>query len=270
MKLLACGLVMVAAPAFADVETPGFVTMDRFDASSRAGGELSYLFPARYNSSTALRFDVHGQYVDPASGFGGYLSLPLGVVHDQDETEATVGDFEVGAIYAAKIPSPYLSVIARVGIALPTGSTDEKAQTNVVLFESSTLANTYQALPKGTSLRFSVSPIVRVGNVFGRLDLGIDKNLAQDQGDAEDAFFRLDVAIGVDVGPAALMAELVNLDTFSPNQNDRPSWLSQLALATRIHVPGIQPYAALVFPLNDQTRSVVDAALTIGAEVSLR
>ena len=77
--LVALGLVR---PAAAD---PSFVMLDRYDGSSTAGGEFTYLFPSTDFDSlgvdaTAFRFEVHGQYVDRASGFGGYYGGDLGAV----------------------------------------------------------------------------------------------------------------------------------------------------------------------------------------------
>src|SRR5262245_57724105 len=76
--------VLLVASAGADelgrpdpAQSPGFVNMLRQDASSRAGGEISYIGIANEPNLTLLRFDFHGHYVDANSGLGGYAQLPI-------------------------------------------------------------------------------------------------------------------------------------------------------------------------------------------------
>src|SRR5262249_51592862 len=67
--------------------TPGFVMIDRFDARSRAGIELAYVRPSDpldLGRATVLRFEAHARYVDPGSGFGGYVQVPFAYSHDTD------------------------------------------------------------------------------------------------------------------------------------------------------------------------------------------
>src|SRR5258708_6011011 len=89
--------------------SPGFATLDRGDASSRLGGEMSYLFFSNSPPgamTTGLRFDVHGQYVD-RSGFGGYAQLPISYLRERTAgmsgSTTVLADAEVGGLYVAHV-----------------------------------------------------------------------------------------------------------------------------------------------------------------------
>jgi hypothetical protein len=256
-----------AQPAEPSAATsPGFVTTDRMDATSRVGGELSYLFLSGNADGTAWRFDLHGQYVDPNTGFGGYASIPFTVATGNGDTNTGGGDLEVGGFFIPKLATPNFSIVIRAGLTLPTASRDQDALLNEVVGAGSRPTDLYQTIPRGTSLRLSLSPIVRSGNLFARADIGIDRNLDADGGVNVDAFLRVNAAAGVDLGNAAIMAELVNVHTFG---NAQDSWIDQFSLATRLRMPTVEPYAALGFPLNRATRDDIDAALTVGIEGKL-
>jgi hypothetical protein len=254
----------VVEPAAAT--SPGFVTTDRMDATSRVGGELSYMFLSGNADGTAWRFDLHGQYIDPNSGFGGYAAIPFTLATGNGDSNTGAGDLEVGGFFIPKLATRNFSIVIRAGLTLPTASRDEDALLNAVVGAASRPTDLYEMIPRGTSLRLSLSPIMRSGNLFARADIGIDKNLDADSGTNVDAFLRLNAAAGVDLGNAAIMAELVNVHTFG---NAQDSWIDQFSLATRLRTPTIQPYAALGFPLNRTTRNDIDAALTVGVEGNL-
>jgi hypothetical protein len=251
----------VAEPSAAT--SPGFVTTDRMDGTSRVGGELSYMFLSNNTDGTAWRFDLHGQYVDPNTGFGGYASVPFTLATGNGDSNTGGGDLEVGGFFIPKLATPGFSIVIRAGLTLPTGSRDDGGLVNAIVGVGSRPTDLYQMIPRGTSLRVSLSPIVRSGNLFARADIGIDRNLDADRGANVDAFLRLNAAAGVDLGNAAIMAELVNVHTFGDVQD---SWIDQISLATRLRMPTVEPYAALGFPLNRQTRNEIDAALTVGVE----
>lgn len=248
--------------------SPGFVTTDRFDATSRIGGELSYLFVKSDAVDTVAgsewRFDLHGQYFDPNSGFGGYATAPFTRVTGNNDSLTSIGDVEVGGFYIPKLANPNFSIVLHAGLTLPTASRDDvtlMVSGGVVIASRPT--DTYQVIPHGTSLRLSVSPIVRSGRLFARADIGIDKNLDQAAHSYIATFLRLNVAAGIEVGNAAIMAELVNL---RDSGIDQDPWIDQFSIAARFRTPTVQPYAALGFPLNHSTRQDIDAALTVGVE----
>jgi hypothetical protein len=254
--------------------TPGFVTMDRFDETSRAGGEISYLFPhnAGDQSVTAMRFEGHGQYVDPASGFGGYAQLPLSYVSGGGQSETGVGDLEVGGIYCPRLTSPNVALVIHAGLTLPTGSTDFNSLEANLVGSLARLDDFYDIVPHGLSLRIGVSPIVRSGNVFARLDLGFDSNISGYEGTNVESVLRVNVGGGVDLGTVALMAELVNIHA---NTNSNPGstgdqWLNEAAVSARMRSGNVQPYLALVLPIDHDSHQILDAAITAGIEASIR
>ena len=132
-------LVVAAAllvPALAAADPEHFVTIDRQDDSSRAGAELSYLFLNGNNSTTAMRFDVHGQYVSAMTGLGGYVSAPFGYISGGNQSDQALGDIEVGAIYALRMADPDKKLILHGGITLPT----EKSSLNSAEIGAATFA----------------------------------------------------------------------------------------------------------------------------------
>jgi hypothetical protein len=270
MKLVALVMfslarIAVAQPSAPDpAASPGFVTLDRGDATSRAGGEASYIVPKNNGGSgTIWHLDLHGQYVDPDSGVGGYAVVPAAFAEGNGDTLTTVGDVELGGLYVARL-APAAAVIVRAGVALPSGTNDNNELLNLLTMESARLTDTYDALPAATSLRVSASPVVRQGNLFARADLGLDVNLHAPG--STDSFLRLNAGVGVDLGGGAVMAEL---STVRPMGTDQ-TWIESAALSTRFSAGAVQPYAAVVIPIAEELRRATTAAVTVGLEATLR
>jgi hypothetical protein len=78
--------------------------------------------------------------------------------------------------------------------------------------------------------------------------------------------------VGVDLGGGLdIMGEVVNLyDIGDTDSMTGTSWIDAAALSLRLHSGSLQPYAALVLPLDDDASSLMTAALTIGIEGSMR
>jgi hypothetical protein len=254
-------VLLVPVPAFAD---PGFVTLDRQSAESSAGGELSYLHIGGGN--TLLRLDVHGQYVTP-SGFGGYAAAPLAIAFDDNDAANDLGDLEAGVIYAPHLSSPSVGVVVHAGLTVPTETDGEDG-----------ILSTYAAfarlpafddvVPHGTSLRLGVSPTLRSGQLFARADLGFDHNLAACEfcGDVYD-LLRLDAGVGVDLGDVAVMGELATVTALRDGDD---SSFETAAVSLRGRTGRLEPYAALVIPLDSALRDAYDFALTVGVDTPLR
>ena len=82
MRHVLAFVLLVSATAHADdaPPAPGFVTLDRGDATSRVGIEASYELANNSGESTGdtvMRFEAHGQYVDPGLRVGGYAMIPI-------------------------------------------------------------------------------------------------------------------------------------------------------------------------------------------------
>ncbi|HSK01539.1 MAG TPA: hypothetical protein VK932_09870 [Kofleriaceae bacterium] len=70
---------------------------------------------------TLLALNLHGQYISP-SGLGGYLALPLAYVSGGDDSEAYLGNLELGGLYVFR--GAGFDAYLRGGLAPNTG-TDE-------------------------------------------------------------------------------------------------------------------------------------------------
>ena len=263
MKHLVALALLVPAVAAADPEH--FVTIDRQDDSSRAGAELSYLFLAGNGDTTAMRFDVHGQYVDPANGIGGYVSVPVGYASGGGDSDQALGDVEVGAIYAVRLANPNTKLILHGGLTLPTEKSSLTSAEIGALAFSSRLADFYQVIPEGTSLRLGVSPIIHQGQLFARADFGLDANLDDSESETAAAVLRFQFGAGVDLGGATLMVESSNLYVTDKNGSSG-GWINTGALSARFDAGGVSPYGALVLGLDDDVRSLMHEAITVGIE----
>jgi hypothetical protein len=259
-------IVAASTPAAAG---PGFITLDRQDGSSFGGGELSYFFLDADNA-TALRFDLHGQYVDPASGFGGYLAVPIGHFSVDDplfDIDATgVGNISLGGIYVPRMRSRDFGMIVHAGLTAPTASDNAEDSLAVLATGSARLADYYLGIPEGVVMRFGVSPLFRSGQVFARIDAGADIVLSA-AGTDPDPLLRLDAGIGIDLGSAALTGELANI--FYTGEGSDDDALTTLAIGFRGYAGTVAPYAALVFPLDDEFDGI-DAIVTVGLDVMVR
>ncbi len=259
-----CALVGEGRARADDPPVPGFVTLDRADASSHVGVESSFVELPQQSSGTLLRADVHGQYVDAASGLGGYATLPGSFASGNGSSDEQIGDAELGGIYARAPSADGVGVAAHLGITLPTGASGDNGLINAFALQSR-LTDYFLVAPRGWSLRAGVSPIVRNGAFFARADLGFDLGLAADGGTANAA--HVNVGVGYQAGPAALMAELVNL-VILPSQGDSTT-IDGAALSARFIADGFEPYAAIVIPIDQDARSALSFAVTLGVNVKL-
>jgi len=263
----ACSLVvasMVAGPAVASAGPDHFVTIDRVDDSSRGGLEVSDQLDT--NDATFFRVDAHGQYVDPASGLGGYVTVPLGHGSGNGESYTSLGDLEAGILYSPRLSSPDLKLILHAGLTLPTAPSDDNHVLTNVYTVGPRLTDFYLAVPEAWSIRAGVSPLVRSGQLFARADVGFDVNVANGAQGNVESMFRFNAGAGVDLGDAAVMAELTNLHA----NGSGGAWIETGALTLRGEVGTVQPYAALVVGLDDDAREIIHEAITIGIDGRLR
>jgi len=264
----AVGIVLSAGSASA---TP-FVQMDRQDSESRAGADLTYhlLNNDGPNSATLLRFEAHGQYVDPASGAGGYLQMPIAFLTGDGDSVTSVGNLELGGIFV--IPGE-TKIVLHGGIALPTSREESDDAFVGVVAGYLRPHDLYATLPKTTTARLGVSPIFRSGKAVARIDVGLDINVdgPNDNSDVEPAL-HINVGGGYMVSPtASINAELITMTIIGEDINgDTDSeTVSVAALSARFWTGGFTPYAALLLPLDNEISAFIDAGLLIGAEGQL-
>ena len=280
LGLQAAAFAQGAPPPVTDAaHDPAFVTMDRFDGSSRVGGEVSYIFPDHTTGDvTALRFDLHGQYVDPASGLGGYVQMPFSHISvssgGMSDSASGVGDAEAGVIFVPRLASPNTALVLHAGITLPTAS---KQDVNNPSSIDGVIANLvgvgarfndlWDILPGAFSIRLGASGLVRNGQMFARFDFGVDSNQSAANNAKIDPVMRFNAGVGVDLGQAAVMAESVNLYETKSNSNESgSSWINAAAVSARFQAGMVQPYGALVFPIDRDSNAFMSAALTLGIE----
>ena len=243
--------------------------MDRMDGSSRAGGEFSYLFPDHTGSNdvTVMRFDAHVQYVSPRSGWGFYGQVPLGHLSAGSQSYTPLGDLEVGGVFVPHLSSPDSAIVFHVGVTLPTGASGMNDFLANLVAASTRFNDLYDQLPEAVSLRAGMAGLWRSGQLFGRFDLAIDGNQSVGDNGNVHTIIRLNAGIGADLGQAALMLETVNLyDTGSSGGSSGSSWINTAALSLRLRSGGVQPYAALVFPVDKDANQFMTAALTLGVD----
>ncbi len=260
---------------------PSFVMLDRADTRSRVGIEMSYALPHTDDgtSASAMRYEVHGQYVDLTSGLGGYITMPISHLSEtfENETDSVtgIGDLEIGGIFVRDFPKYGVTIAGHGGISLPTGSTDDFAYAANFVAAITRLPDLYLALPEATSVRIGTSPIWRSGRVFARADFGLDIN-SEAHGIRIDDYLRADVGVGIDLDLVSLTAELANAYVYippsmvTPSNADGSQWIDTAALAARFHAGLLEPYAAIVIPLDHDSYAYIYVAFTLGFDVRLR
>jgi hypothetical protein len=237
------------------------------------GIESSYLLPANVASGesvTALAFNLHAQYVDAHLGVGGYAQLPLSYVDDsqggQSNSNSGVGDIELGGIYAPPTGGSPVSIILRAGLVLPTGSTGMGGAANIV-GALSRLTDFYLAIPGGLSGRLSGHVLVRQGAFFARADLGIDANKSANMNADFDSILHANGGVGYEAGQVAVMAESVNMFVFGNSNTDfGSSWINEGAVSARYRAGKVEPYLAVIFPLDHDSNQIINAVVTVGVD----
>lgn len=251
---------------------PGFVVLDQADASSGAGFQLSYLgFDGDFSDDlTVLRAVVHGRYVSPESGIGGYFRLPVAYARassaGMSESLTDVGDLELGGIFSPRINQPGTGVILRAGLTLPTGESGEDGRFGFIA-GALTLSDLYNAVPGGTTLKLGLSPMLRSGVLFARFDLGLDWNFDAEENLVFGKLIHFGAGIGADLGATSVMVESENVTMLSDRENVDAATLSALALSARYTVNGVSPYLAVTVPIDEDLTELFDYAVTTGIEI---
>lgn len=228
-------------------------TLDRGDGISKFGidGAFSSIDTPFYDA--ALRFELYGQYVTD-SGFGIYGAFPLahtfGEEDDPDvlpDPTTSIGNLEAGGLYVIT-RNPRLSWVFRLGVALPTASDDRDGAATNFYATWPRLTDLALSVPNAWYVRFGVSPLIHVDNVFFRVDLGLD--IGSDDDNFADELLRFNVGGGIDLGAVALSLELANiynLDDFNEDDN----WANTVAFTVRFMGERLQPFLSLGTPIDN-------------------
>ena len=253
-----------AAPPADPNRPPGFALIERLDGNSWAGGDITYLVLDGDADTPVMRVSLHGRYVHPRRRLGGYVELPLAIETGSGDDTAGIGNIEVGGLFLPRFTSTDFGMTVRLGLTLPTGNEDRSGLLNLLATQVRP-DDLYLALPHATSLRFGASPTWRFGRMYGKLAIGVDVNIDQSGPTDADTVFRLGFGIGADFETVAITAEFSNVFP----TNDDADALSVGALGARFATGTLRPYAALLVPLEDDTQSVYQVAITGGLEVAL-
>jgi len=239
------------------VDPAHFVTIDRQDEVSRIGVEASVLVPDQYTNTpadVAVRLDVHGQYV-ATNGFGFYGSLPAGYANNIS-WGVGVGDAELGLLYVVHAGDA-VTLVPHASIVLETGPSTAGPIAALQVASPSRMSDVFEGSRLGEGFRAGLSPLVRAGNVFARVDLDVYK--------MRDATFAyVNAGVGVTFGRLAVMAESTNYAYLSDFY-----LVDSGALSVRWGGARVAPYGALVFGLDDGARAEMDVAVTAGADIAL-
>lgn len=263
--VLTSGCVLALSTAAA--AEPGFLAMDRQDGQSRVGGEFSYfLLDDAIDNVTAVKFEVHGQYV-LGSGLGFYGALPITYASGDGGSGTGIGDLELGAIFDPHLTDPALAVPVHAGVTLPTGSNDlDDAVANLIGI-AHRLTDATLATPEGFTVRVGASPTYHRGQFFGRLDGGIDINLSRSGSGTNDPIIHVNLGAGLDLGGVALSGELVNFVSTDSDLSDQAT--SELVVGARGATGNLRPYGGVVIPL-DSNDVAADVVFTVGLDAVLR
>jgi hypothetical protein len=215
-------VALATSPVHAEEPAPGFLTLNRFSRESKGGLEIG--FAVIDGSDDAWpRLDLHAQFVDEDSGFGGYAQIPF-VMRLGSRTGQWLGNLEIGAIYEPCLRIKPLRIAYYLGVGMPTADTDDDRTSEV---QTIRLTDAYMQSPDTVALRVGVSPIIRAGHFIARADLQAQ---AQLQGDRDlDPNLGLSVGAGAVIGPVAITAEAVTMIELTDDARS----LTSLALALR-------------------------------------
>ncbi len=237
---------------------PGFMTLDRMDASSRLGAQLGWnkIDDVGVGDAFDMRLEPFGQYILPNRAVGVYGHVPLAHRFDLGGADGTgIGNLELGGFF---LPARSSELIVRAGIAVPTGS--DSVSGALANFDSrfERLTDFVLIGPSYTTLRLSGSTVRQWDMIFLRADLGLDAvlNKPSASANATSVFGRANVAGAVRASGVDFTLELVNLIAF--NGSNVPSGLTNHLLHTvalSVRTPGVdQFHFGLVFPLDNSFR----------------
>jgi hypothetical protein len=242
---------------------PTFLTTDRFDTRTRLGLQAGFVTQDQVDDSYFLRLDLYGQYVLPSGHAGFYGEMPFSYAILSSDISAAIdadsgsghGNLGLGAFF---LPLGNDELVLRVGLMLPTASTDRVG--GIAVGETSLLRLTdiLAAAQNTTTARLSVSTVQRNADLFFRADAGLDLIIDKDSTASQDVFGRLNLAVGARFQPADLSVELATVAALDGDNSgdftDRLLHTAALALHTRGEH---QLHAGFVLPLDEALRGEV-------------
>jgi hypothetical protein len=187
---LVAALVAAPAGAHAEPESPTFVELGPDGIATQAGADLGLAYGVG-DERTIERVALSGQIVG-GTGAGGYLAMS-----GAHGAGIGTGGLDLGGLYRGRATG--VDVTMRFGLVIPTshdyyydgGGTAERDGTAAV--HPADIATT---APGVTALRLAVSPMLRRGGLFVRLELGADTAVGGDQKADAGTTVHADLGVG--------------------------------------------------------------------------
>jgi hypothetical protein len=242
--LCLCPVLATAQPSF---------TLDQ--ATGRTGAQLNYSLLSFKGDGHARRLQVFGEFgttLDNGNRAGGYLSIGSGTLSNGDATLSGSNLVEAGGLYVFALGDGH-DVVTRLGLTLPQGGI-RGAVANLGAAPAR-LTDLALAVPDAGIVRLSVSPRGRAGNLFYRVDAGIDVGLFGENGTDVDPIGRVNFMGGIDVGAVALQAELNNLLNLTDlGDGLAENMLHAFTVGTTFEIGQFTPGVGLTIPLDEEFR----------------
>ena len=260
------------------------VNLQRFDGSSRAGIDGTWIDMG--GDRWLLRLDLHGQYVEPRTGLGGYVQLPYTRLHqvsdpfnNQAGTLQAFGHLELGALWALPATSRSVALVFHGGVAIAIDK-DENSLDFVSVGALLKPHELYATWPDLTSARSGASLLLRSAPVFARFDAGIDVNVTTSNFlSSHMPGIHANAAVGVrSADTLSLALELSTLTILvdeplsflaASTGFSRTDMLASFAFSVRYRRDALELYGALLGPLRDRQRRYIDGGITMGVEYAI-
>lgn len=245
----------IAEPGDPVVDT---LSMDRYTPITTLNVDLGYEVwdEDDVGDLDVMSLDLAGHFVNNR-GIGAYFALPLTFVDVQtplfDDSELALGNIEVGGLFTKFFGDTAL--LFHGGVVLPTAA-DGGAADFQGLGAITRMGDFPRRIQDSTWLRLGMSPMGRVGSLFWRVDAGLDLALDEDRSNYSP-IMRLGVGGGVDLGSAALLAELVNVIADNDAGDDS---VSTLAVGARFDAGDLRPGVGLLLPIDADQFEALDFA----------
>jgi hypothetical protein len=245
-------LLCAATPALAQTaQTPApqpiapFALLDRQSGASSAGLAVDV---GIWDGGKSARAAAFGEWTS-SQGLGAYVSVPVfGLYSDSEyvDDHTGLGNVEVGTELRADD-----ALLFRVGVVLPTADDDVEG-----IAVATHLGDYFTAFRDLTTVRFSVSPMLRRDRFLLRLDVGLDVPVNDsDQGEGQelpDPIVRINVGAAASLAPQIWGALEISTIGTTGDTGGGDRFITEAGLSLHAAIGQAQPYVALIVPLSDE------------------
>lgn len=270
--IMACFLAWWSGPAAADTvqltpekppPAPSFITLDRNDGRSAIGASMG-LSMGQSDAPPAMRMDFYGR-VKFGRDLGLFTAIPVSVADVPGAaSNIGIGNLEIGSYYLWDRGNvPFLIRSSMVFATADIAKSAVHARATPARF-----SDVVTSVPGVSSLRLSASMFYRHEQLFLRGDVGVDLPLWQEEVGDVPAVVRVNAGAGIDMGRFIATAELSNI-MWLDNLDARDFFWPTFALGVQTRTASVEPYVAMVFPLNGGVRETVSFSAIVGVQMPL-